>query len=128
MVATRMISIVDDDDSIRESVKSLMRAVGFRADVFDSAEAFLNSDRLGEADCLIVDVRMPGMGGLELQRHLMASNRHIPIIFITAHGDEEARLRALNAGAVEFLYKPFSEDALLAAVSSALKTQGWRAG
>lgn len=116
-----MISIVDDDDSIRESVKSLLRAIGFRAAAFDSAEAFLSSDRLGDADCLILDVRMPGMDGLELQRHLIDSGRHIPIVFITAHGDDEARIRALNDGAVGFLYKPFSEESLLSAVTSALE-------
>src|SRR5919109_68630 len=120
MAKSPLISIVDDDDSVRESLRSLIRSVGFRAEVFDSAEALLNSDHLRNTDCLILDVRMPGMSGLALQRRLIATNCRVPIVFITAHGDEEARSRALNDGAVDFLGKPFSEEALLKAIQSAL--------
>jgi FixJ family two-component response regulator len=115
------ISVVDDDESIRESLRGLMRSIGFSANIFASAEEFLNSDHLRKTDCLILDVRMPGMNGLELQRQLMVSRREIPVIFITAHGDEEARARALEEGAVAYLFKPFSEDALLNAVHAALE-------
>ena len=115
-----LISVVDDDDSVRESLRGLIRSVGFQVKVFASAEEFLNSDALRNTDCLILDVRMPGMNGLELQRQLAASHCEIPIIFITAHGDEDVRSRALNCGAVEYLLKPFSEEALLKAIDAAL--------
>ena len=118
-----LISVVDDDESVRESLSGLIRSVGFGAKVFASAEEFLTSNRLLDTDCLILDVRMPGMNGLELQRRLAASHTSIPVIFITAHGDEEARARALNGGAVEYLLKPFSEDALLKAIDMALKSK-----
>ena len=121
MPSSSLISIVDDDDSVRESLSGLIRSVGFGALVFASAEEFLNSNHLSDTDCLILDVRMPGMNGLDLQRRLAASHMSIPVIFITAHGDEEARVRALNGGAVEYLLKPFSEDALLKAIDKALK-------
>ena len=121
MPSSSLISIVDDDDSVRESLSGLIRSVGFRVMVFASAEEFLNSNHLSDTDCLILDVRMPGMNGLELQRRLAASHMSIPVIFITAHGDEEARVRALNGGAVEYLLKPFSEDALLKGIDKALK-------
>jgi two-component system response regulator FixJ len=98
--------------------------VGFRAEVFSSARDFLNSGRLHDAACLIVDVRMPGISGLELQRRLNAAHSRIPIIFITAHDDETVRSRGLQAGAVDFLKKPFSEDELLSAIKSALETRG----
>jgi FixJ family two-component response regulator len=117
-----LISIVDDDDSVRESLSGLIRSVGFGVMVFASAEDFLNSDRLADTECLILDVRMPGMNGLELQRYLTANRHSIPVIFITAHGDEDARVRALNGGAVEYLLKPFSEEALLRAIDTALKS------
>ena len=116
-----LISVVDDDDSVRESLGGLIRSVGFAVKVFNSAEAFLNSDHLADTDCLILDVRMPGMNGLDLHRHLAANHFTIPVIFITAHGDEEARVRALNGGAVEYLLKPFGEEALLKAIDTALK-------
>jgi FixJ family two-component response regulator len=115
------ISVVDDDDSIRESLRGLIRSIGFSANIFASAEEFLRSDHLHNTDCLILDVRMPGMNGLELQRHLTVSRQEIPVIFITAHGDEEARSRALGEGAIAYLFKPFSEDALLNAVQAALE-------
>mgnify|MGYP003576243489 FL=1 len=118
-----LISVVDDDDSVRESLSGLIRSVGFGVMVFASAEEFLNSNHLSDTDCLILDVRMPGMNGLELQRRLAVSHMSIPVIFITAHGDEEARVRALNGGAVEYLLKPFSEDALLKAIDMALKSK-----
>ena len=121
MPNSSLISVVDDDDSVRESLSGLMRSVGFGVTVFASAEEFLNSSHLSDTNCLILDVRMPGMNGLELQRRLAASHRSIPVIFITAHGDEEARVRALNGGAVEYLLKPFSEEALLKAIDTALK-------
>jgi FixJ family two-component response regulator len=114
------ISVVDDDDAVRESLRALLRAVKFVVDVFASAEEFLRSDRARETDCLILDVRMPGMTGFELQRHLVATHAEMPIIFITAHGDEEMRLRALKGGAVDYLLKPFSEEGLLKAVQRAL--------
>ena len=117
-----LISVVDDDDSVRESLRGLIRSVGFAVKVFASAEEFLNSDHLRNTDCLILDVRMPGMNGLELQRQLAATDRKIPVIFITAHGDEEERSRALNGGAVDYLLKPFSEEALLNAIDAALKS------
>lgn len=116
-----LISIVDDDNSVRESLQSLMRSVGFAVRIFASAEEFLNWDHRRETDCLILDVRMPGMSGIELQRHLMASHYEIPIIFVTAHASEqEVRSLALRNGAVDYLAKPLSEDALLSAVHLAL--------
>jgi FixJ family two-component response regulator len=121
MPAAPLISIVDDDDSLRNSLNNLLRSVGYRLADFPSAEEFLNSSQLHETACLILDVRMPGMSGLDLQRHLVANNSRIPIIFITSHGDDDARARALAAGAVAFLYKPFREEALLEAIDSALK-------
>jgi FixJ family two-component response regulator len=111
---------VDDDESVREALESLLRSAGFKAEVFASAEQFLSSDRAREVDCLIVDVRMPGMNGLELQRQLAAGGLRVPIVFISAHGDELARAQALRAGAVAFLRKPFSEQALLNAVQAVL--------
>jgi FixJ family two-component response regulator len=120
---TALISIVDDDESMREAIQSLLRSVGFRTQMFASAEQFLQSDQIETTACLILDVRMPGMSGLELQRHLMATQYRIPIVFVTAHGDEEARARALQEGAVEFLLKPFSEEALLNAIQVALPAQ-----
>jgi FixJ family two-component response regulator len=116
-----LISIVDDDESVREALKNLIESVGFRTEVFSSGEDFLNSDHFGDTDCLIVDVRMPGMSGLELQERLNAVHSLIPLIFISAHADEEARARALQAGAVDFLQKPFSEDPLLRAIEVSLK-------
>jgi len=119
-----LISVVDDDESVRESLQALVRSVGFGVMVFASAEEFLTSGRLADTDCLILDVRMPGMNGLELQRHLAANNFAIPIIFITAHGDDESRKRALANGAADYLFKPFSEEALLNAIDAALKSNG----
>jgi FixJ family two-component response regulator len=119
-----LIAVVDDDEAIREAVQSLIRSVGLRVAVFSSAEDFLHSGQLQATACLIVDVRMPRMSGLELQQQLATAHDPRPIIFITAHGDEEARTRALKAGAVAFLDKPFSDDILLKAVQSALQSLG----
>ena len=119
-----LISVVDDDDSVRESLDGLFRSVGFIAKVFASAEEFLNSDHLRTTDCLILDVRMPGMNGIELHRHLIANNFEMPVIFITAHGsDGEVRARALKNGALAYLDKPLSEDAVLKAVDEALSSK-----
>jgi FixJ family two-component response regulator len=115
-----LISIVDDDDSVRQALKSLIGSVGFRAEVFASGEQFLNSPYVSQTDCLIADVRMPGMSGLELQDRLHAANIPIPIVFISAHDDGEARARGLRSGAIDFLKKPFSEDSLLGAISACL--------
>ncbi|HET6888692.1 MAG TPA: response regulator [Candidatus Udaeobacter sp.] len=127
MANPALISVVDDDESVRESLDGLFRSVGFRVKVFPSAEAFLKLDNLSDIDCLILDVRMPGMDGLELQRRLIASHHKIPIIFITAHeSDREVRARALRNGAVDFLGKPLTEDVLLRAVRAAIgqKSEG----
>jgi len=115
-----LISIVDDDDSVRVALKSLLDSVGFRAKVFCSGEEFLNSPYVSQTDCLIADIRMTGMSGLELQNRLNAADLPIPVVFISAHDDGEARSRGLRAGAVDFLKKPFSEDALLGAISAGL--------
>ena len=116
MSSLPLITVIDDDTSVRESLQRLIRSVGFAVEVFASAEEFLSSGRLRETRCLIVDVRMPGMSGLELQRHLAAGGCAIPVVFITAHGDAATRAQALEAGAVEYLLKPFSEEALLNAI------------
>jgi FixJ family two-component response regulator len=115
-----VISIVDDDDSVRIALKSLIDSVGFRAEVFCSGEEFLKSPYLSRTDCLIADVRMPGMSGLELQERLLAAGSHVPIVFISAHDDNEARARGLRGGAIAFLQKPFSEDSLLGAITAGL--------
>ena len=121
MPGVPLISIVDDDDALRNSLDDLIRSIGFRTQGFPSAEAFLNSNQARDTACLILDVRMPGMNGLDLQRQIVAANWRIPIIFITSHADDDARVRALDAGAVAFLYKPFREEELLNAIDAALK-------
>jgi FixJ family two-component response regulator len=126
MANVPLVSVVDDDDSVRESLSGLIRSIGFRIAVFASAEEFLNWNRLSDTDCLIVDVRMPGLNGLDLQHRLAANHFIIPVIFITAHGDEEARVRALNGVAVGYLLKPFSEEALLKAIDAALTSNSRR--
>ena len=118
------ITVVDDDESVREAIYDLMDCMGLRSEVFSSAEDFLNSGSLRDTTCLIVDVRMPGMSGLELQSHLNSAGFRIPIIFISAHDDGEAKSRALGAGAIDFLKKPFSEDALLGAIRASLNIEG----
>ena len=125
---TPRVSIVDDDESVREAINSLLRSVGLQAQVFASAEEFLNSGYQHHASCLILDVRMPGMNGLQLQAQLVSAECDIPIIFITAHiSDTQARSRALQSGAVDFLIKPFSEEALLNDVYTALRSKQERA-
>jgi FixJ family two-component response regulator len=116
-----LISIVDDDEAFRNSPDDLIRSIGFRTQGFPSSEAFLSSNRARDTACLILDVHMPGMNGLDLQRQIVAANWQIPIIFITSHADDDARPRALEAGAVAFLYKPFREEELLDAIDAALK-------
>ena len=121
MPGVPLISIVDDDDALRNSLDDLIRSIGFRTQGFPSAEAFLSSNQARDTACLILDVRMPGMNGIDLQRQIVAANWRIPIIFITSHADDHARARALKAGAVAFLYKPFREEELLNALDAALK-------
>ena len=124
MISVSLISVVDDDESVRESLEGLLKSVGFRVEAFALAGDFLNSNALHATDCLILDVRMPGMSGPELQRKLIARQQSIPIVFITAHGDEAVRARVLGDGAVDCLLKPFTEDALLNAVHAALGESG----
>jgi len=123
MMAKRsLVSIVDDDESVRESLPDLLRQFGFAAEAFSSAEAFLTSDVVSETSCLLLDIAMPGMSGPDLQQELRRRRQEIPIVFITANGDETIRPRLLAQGAVECLFKPFSETALLDALSAALRT------
>ena len=122
MIAMRsLVSVVDDDESVRESLPDLLRQFGFAAEAFSSAEEFLASDCLGQTRCLILDIAMPGMSGLDLQRELTLRQNEIPIVFITAHEDENVRPRVLARGAVECLFKPFSDTALLKALNAALR-------
>ena len=118
--AGNFISIIDDDESIRRTTTRLIESFGFRTAAFESAEMFLASGQLHEASCLIVDVRMPGMNGLQLQTRLAAADCRIPIIFITAYEDKESHRRAMQAGAVAFLAKPFADEHLLQLIRSAL--------
>ena len=115
-----MVAIVDDDESMRNAVHGLMKAAGFPARTFASGEEFLESGQQHKSGCLIADIRMPGMSGLELQARLNAEQCRLPIIFITAHGDAKMRMQALRAGAVEFLAKPFDDDVLLEHVRAAM--------
>jgi FixJ family two-component response regulator len=116
-----LVSVVDDDESVRESLPDLLRQFGFDARAFSSGEAFLASDVVSATRCLILDIAMPGMSGPELQQELTRRQQEIPIVFITAHADASARPRLLARGAVECLFKPFSEAALLDAVRAALR-------
>jgi FixJ family two-component response regulator len=117
-----LVSVVDDDESVRESLPDLLREFGFAARAFSSAEEFLASDCVGHTKCLILDIAMPGMTGPELQRELRRRRNEIPIVFITAHRDEGVRPRMLKEGAAECLFKPFSDTALLDALHAALQT------
>ena len=117
---TQIVSIVDDDESLRRSLRNLFGSVGLRAETFASAEAFLESLHQEQTGCLVLDLRMPGMNGFELLRHLSVSGSRIPAVILTAHGDDETRQRSLQAGAVAFLSKPFNGNALLDAVRTAL--------
>src|SRR5260370_12236005 len=119
---TKMVAIVDDDDLMRRALQGLLKAVGLPAEAFASAEEFLKSGQQRQARCLIADIRMPGMSGLELQAHLNAERCKIPIIFITAHGDEKMRMQAVRAGAVGFMAKRFDAQALLERVRAALES------
>jgi FixJ family two-component response regulator len=119
---SKLIAIVDDDDSMRGALHGLLKAVGLPAIAFASAEEFLKSGRQFETACLIADIRMPGMSGLDLQARLNGERCRIPTIFITAHGDAKMRLQALREGAVEFLSKPFDDEALLESVRVALES------
>ena len=118
------ISIVDDDESVREGLSRLLSSVGFAVNTFASAEEYLSSHQPRRTDCLLLDVRMPGMGGIELERHLIANHFEIPVVFITAHGEETAPAQALDGQVRTVLIKPFSEEALLNAINKALGKGG----
>jgi len=117
-----LVCIVDDDASMADSTRFLVRSFGFRVKAFSSAQEFLSSGLVEDGNCLvlILDLRMPGMDGLQLQRHLISINRQVPIIFISAHANEEERRRAFDGGAVDFLSKPFNEEALFSALQVAV--------
>jgi len=115
-----LVSVVDDDESVRESLPDLLKEFGFTARAFSSAEAFLSSDCVDETKCLILDIVMPGMTGLDLQQELTRRGQEIPVIFISARKEEDIRARAFKQGAVKFLNKPFSETALLDALNAAI--------
>jgi FixJ family two-component response regulator len=117
----RVISIIDDDASVREATARLVRSLGYRTATFSSAEDYLQSDRLRDSSCLITDLHMPGMGGADLQDRLIADGHRTPMIFMTAYFEEKARDRVLNAGAAGFLRKPFAEEALVACLEKALE-------
>src|SRR6202051_823404 len=118
----KMVAIVDDDDLMRTALQGLLKSAGLRAQAFASADEFLRSGHQHDAACLITDIRMPGMSGLELQAQLNADHCRIPTIFITAHGDAKMRMQALRAGAVEFMAKPFDDEVLLESVRAALES------
>jgi FixJ family two-component response regulator len=119
---TNLVAIVDDDDLMRSALQGRLKSAGLASQAFASAEEFLNSGQQHQTACLIADIRMPGMSGLELQAKLNAAHWRIPTIFITAHGDMEMRMQALRAGALEFLAKPFDDEALLESVRAALES------
>lgn len=124
MMSRSLVSVVDDDESVRESLPHLLRKLGYAARIFSSAEEFLASGSVEETRCLILDVAMPGMSGPALQLELSRRQYSIPIVFITAHGDDGIRPRVLEAGAVECLFKPFSATALRAAINTAVQRRG----
>jgi len=119
--AGSVVFVVDDDPSVRRAIKRLVKSVGLQVELFGSAQEFLRSERPNAPSCLVLDIRLPGISGLDLQRELPAANIHIPIIFITAHGDIPMTVRAMKAGAVEFLTKPFRDQDLLDAIHLALE-------
>jgi FixJ family two-component response regulator len=118
----KMVAIVDDDDLMRTALQGLLKSAGLLAQAFPSAEEFLRSGHQHDTACLITDIRMPGMSGLELQAQLTADHCRIPTIFITAHGDAKMRMQAMRAGAVEFMAKPFDDEALLESVRAAMES------
>jgi two-component system response regulator FixJ len=120
----QIVSIVDDDESLRRSVRNLLTSVGFRVETFESAEAFLQSAERVHTGCVVLDLRMPGMSGLDLLNHLAATGSRIPVIILTAHSDDEVRRRTRQAGAAAHLGKPFNGEALLGAVRKALAEAG----
>jgi FixJ family two-component response regulator len=120
-IQSKFIAVVDDDDSVRTAIQGLLKSVGLSARAYASGEEFLDSGLQHQSACLIADIRMPGMSGLELQARLNAESCLIPTIFITAHGDQEMRLQAMRAGAVEFLSKPFDDEILIDSVRAALE-------
>ncbi len=121
MITRSLVSVVDDDESVRESLPDLLREFGYAARTFSSAEEFLASDCVDQTSCLMLDIGMPGMTGPDLQRELKLRGQQIPIVFITAHRDEAIRTRVLEEGAVECLFKPFSDTAVLEALNAALQ-------
>jgi FixJ family two-component response regulator len=118
---SQLVAIVDDDRSVQSALKDLMESAGLSARCFGSAEEFLESDERNQTACLVTDIRMPGMSGLELQAKLKAEGSRIPMIFITAHDDAKLKMQAMKAGALEFLSKPFDDEVLLEKVGAALK-------
>ncbi len=120
MAGSPLIAIVDDDESVRDALTSLLHSVGWRAEAFASAEAFLLSGQVHTTACLLLDIRLPGLSGLELQRQLRSIQARLPLIFLTAHGTEAMRAQTLQAGAMAFFTKPFSDTALLEAIHTAL--------
>jgi len=121
MAAPKFVALVDDDESVRESLPELLRSFGHMVEAFESAEAFVTSGAVERTGCLVLDVAMPGMSGLELQQELARRNQATPIVFITAHADERVRATVMRHGAVAYLIKPFSEDAIIEAVEAALR-------
>jgi len=119
--SSQLVAIVDDDRSVQSALKDLMESAGLEARCFGSAEEFLEPDHRNQTACLVADIRMPGMSGLELQAKLKAEGSRIPIIFITAHSDAKMKIQAMKAGALEFLSKPFDDEVLLETVRGALK-------
>jgi FixJ family two-component response regulator len=124
---TRLVSIVDDDASLRRSLRNLLTSVGLQVETFASADALLQSVHRDSTGCLVLDLRMPGMSGLGLLGHLAATGAGLPVVVLTAHGDEQARQQSLQAGAVAFLRKPFHGEVLLDAINTALDRGPWRA-
>jgi FixJ family two-component response regulator len=118
-----LIAVVDDDESVREALESLLKSRGFKVDTYSAAEDFLSSSRITVTDCLILDVKLDGMSGPDLQRELSAASYSVPIIFVTAHADENLQARVIEEGAVDCFMKPFNDDALLAAVEVTVRTR-----